>query len=135
MAKVLSRTRPTVVSLAFTLMLLSNFGSSPASAQLITMSKECRAQVAQGNEMNAARDYRRALDLFTGIAADCDTKDGKEAVQVGIASAQNGLYNYPANRCRKSCTGSQQGYEPERAFRESHRAGEIGEYGCGDRRL
>jgi len=95
MAKELSRTRPTVVSLAFTLMMLSYFGSSPASAQLITMSKECRAQVAQGNEMNAAGDYRRALDLFTGIAADCDTRDGKEAVQVGIASAQNGLYNYP----------------------------------------
>ncbi len=95
MANESSRTRPAVVSLAFTLMMLSYFGSSPASAQLITMSKECRAQVAQGNEMNAARDYRRALDLFTGIAADCDTKDGKEAVQVGIASAQNGLYNYP----------------------------------------
>ncbi len=72
MAKETSRMRPTVVSLAFTLMMLSYFVASPASAQLITMSKECRAQVAQGNEMNAAGDYRRALDLFTGIAADCD---------------------------------------------------------------
>ncbi len=83
------------VSRAAALLCLSLSFAVPASAQLITMSKECRAQVAQGNEMIAARDYRRALDLFTGIAADCDTKDGKEAVQVGIASAQNGLYNYP----------------------------------------
>jgi len=76
-------------------LLVSLLIATPASAQLITMSKVCREQVAQGNAMNDAGDHRRALELFTGIVAECDTKDGKEAVQVGIARAQNGLYNYP----------------------------------------
>jgi tetratricopeptide (TPR) repeat protein len=76
-------------------LLVSLLIATPASAQLITMSKVCREQVAQGNAMNDAGDHRRALELFSGIVAQCETKDGKEAVQVGIARAQNGLYNYP----------------------------------------
>jgi tetratricopeptide (TPR) repeat protein len=65
-----------------------------AGAQLITMSKECRESVASGNSMNADGNHQGALDLFTSIAEECDTKDGREAVQVGLASAYNGLGRY-----------------------------------------
>lgn len=67
---------------------------SPAHAQLITMSKECREAVASGDAMNAAGNYQEALNLFTGIVEECDTKDGSEAVQVGLAKAHNGLGQY-----------------------------------------
>ena len=85
--------RHRLLGLAVAVLLCFGFAVT-AHAQLITMSKECRAQVAQGNALNEAGDYRRALDLFTGIAAECKTKDGKEAVQIGIARSQNGLYNH-----------------------------------------
>lgn len=65
-----------------------------AAAQLITMSKDCRAQVDAANASNAAGDYGAALDLLQEIADDCDTKDGVEAVQVGTARALNGLRRF-----------------------------------------
>ena len=68
--------------------------SSPVAAQLITMSKECRESVATGDAMNAAGNYQEALNLFTSIVDECDTKDGSEAVQVGLAMAHNGLGQY-----------------------------------------
>ena len=68
--------------------------SSPAGAQLITMSGECRESVATGDALNADGNYQGALDIFTSIAEECDTKDGREAVQVGLATAHNGLGQY-----------------------------------------
>ncbi len=68
--------------------------SSPVAAQLITMSKECRESVATGDAMNAAGNHQEALNLFTSIVDECDTKDGSEAVQVGLAMAHNGLGQY-----------------------------------------
>lgn len=65
-----------------------------AKGQLITMSKECRTQVAAADASNASGDYGAALDLFQKIAADCDTGDGVEAIQVGMAQALNGLRRY-----------------------------------------
>jgi tetratricopeptide (TPR) repeat protein len=70
------------------------FAPSPADAQLITMSTECRESVASGDAMSAAGNHQEALDLFTSIAEECDTKDGREAVQVGLAKAHNGLGQY-----------------------------------------
>lgn len=64
------------------------------TAQLITMSGDCRAQVAAASAHNAAGEYSAALDIYQQIAADCDTKDGIEAVQVGMAGALNGLRRY-----------------------------------------
>ena len=68
--------------------------ASTADAQLITMSSECRESVASGDSMNASGDYQGALNLFTGIVEECDTKDGREAVQAGLAKAHNGLGQY-----------------------------------------
>ena len=68
--------------------------AAPADAQLITMSKECREAVASGDAMNVGGDHQGALDLFTSISEECDTKDGREAVQVGLATAHNGLAQY-----------------------------------------
>lgn len=70
------------------------FAPSPAYAQLITMSEECRESVASGDAMNAAGNHQDALNLFTSIAEECDTKDGSEVVQVGLAQAHNGLGQY-----------------------------------------
>jgi tetratricopeptide (TPR) repeat protein len=70
------------------------FTPSRADAQLITMSSECRESVASGDAMNAAGNHQDALNLFTSIAEECDTKDGREAVQVGLAQAHNGLGQY-----------------------------------------
>ncbi len=60
-------------------------------AQLITMSKECRAQVDAANAHNSAGEFSQALGTFEQIASDCDSKDGVEAVQVGMAHSLNGL--------------------------------------------
>jgi tetratricopeptide (TPR) repeat protein len=84
----MSRTMPLLVLLIGTVL------GSAAQAQLITMSKECRASVASGDALNANQEYSRARELFAGIAADCDSKDGVDAIQVGLAHAQNGLRNY-----------------------------------------
>jgi tetratricopeptide (TPR) repeat protein len=67
------------------------FNPATAGAQLFTMSEECRESVASGNAMNAAGSHQDALNLFAGIAEDCDTRDGREAVQIGLAAAYNGL--------------------------------------------
>lgn len=67
---------------------------SVAQAQLITMSKDCRDSVASAQALNANQEYSKARELFASIAADCDSKDGVEAVQVGLAHAENGLRNY-----------------------------------------
>jgi tetratricopeptide (TPR) repeat protein len=59
-------------------------------AQTFTMGKECRASVEAANQMNDAGQYTEALAAFDAIVKKCDTKDGKEAVQVGRARALNG---------------------------------------------
>jgi tetratricopeptide (TPR) repeat protein len=63
----------------------------PASAQTFTMNKDCRAAVAAGDQLNDTKQYAEALAAFDAIVEQCDTKDGKEAVQVGRARALNGL--------------------------------------------
>jgi tetratricopeptide (TPR) repeat protein len=68
--------------------------TSTANAQLITMSSECRESLASGDAMNASGDHQGALSLFTSLVEDCDSKDGTEAVQVGLATAYNGLGQY-----------------------------------------
>jgi tetratricopeptide (TPR) repeat protein len=80
--------------LLFTIAIATAFAPSMAGAQLITMSKECRESVAGGNSMNADGNHQGALDLFSGIVEECDTRDGREAVQVGLATAYNGLGQY-----------------------------------------
>ncbi len=65
-----------------------------AAAQLITMSKECRAQVDAANAHNSADEFSQALEIFQQIAGDCDSKDGVEAIQVGMAHSFNGLRRY-----------------------------------------
>ncbi len=65
--------------------------AAPAMAQTFTMNKECRAQVAAANALNDTRQYDQALGSFDAIVESCDTKDGKEQVQVGRAHALNGL--------------------------------------------
>lgn len=64
---------------------------SGAEAQLRTMGKECRAQVAAANQMNETGDYAGALAAFDAIAGKCKTKDGREAIQLGRAHALNHL--------------------------------------------
>lgn len=68
--------------------------TSNASAQLITMSKECRASIDEANALLDSREFGSALNVYTGLVEECDTKDGTEAVQVGIARAHNGLQEY-----------------------------------------
>ena len=68
--------------------------SGLAQAQTFTMGKECRAQVAAANQMNDDGSYSDALAAFDAIVKKCDTKDGKEAVQVGRAHALNGMGQY-----------------------------------------
>jgi tetratricopeptide (TPR) repeat protein len=67
---------------------------SNANAQLITMSKECRASIDEANALLDSREFGSALTLYTGLVEECDTKDGTEAVQVGLARAHNGLQEY-----------------------------------------
>jgi tetratricopeptide (TPR) repeat protein len=62
-----------------------------AQAQTRTMGKECRAQVDAANQMNDGGQYAEALAAFDAIVDKCDTKDGKETVQVGRAHALNQL--------------------------------------------
>ncbi len=65
-----------------------------AHAQTFTMGKDCKAQVAAGNDQNDAGNYTEALATFDAIVKKCDTKDGKETVQVGRAHALNGMGQY-----------------------------------------
>lgn len=62
-----------------------------AGAQIRTMGKECRAQVAAGNALNDSGDYAQALATFDPLVEKCTTKDGREAVGVGRAHALNRL--------------------------------------------
>ncbi len=64
---------------------------SGAEAQLRTMGKECRAQVAAADQMNAAGDFAAALAAFDAIVGKCKTKDAREAAQLGRAHALNRL--------------------------------------------
>jgi tetratricopeptide (TPR) repeat protein len=73
------------------LTLIAAFAATPAWAQTFTMNKECRAAVAAANGLNDAKQYAESLSAFDAIVDQCDTKDGKEAVQVGRARALNGL--------------------------------------------
>jgi tetratricopeptide (TPR) repeat protein len=68
--------------------------ASIANAQLITMSKECRASIDEASALLDSGEYGAALNQYTGLVEDCDTKDGTEAVQVGLARAHNGLQEY-----------------------------------------
>ena len=78
-----------VTSLALGLAVTLTAG--PVMAQTFTMNKECRAQVAAANALNDGRQYDQALASFDAIVDSCDTKDGKEQIQVGRAHALNGL--------------------------------------------
>jgi tetratricopeptide (TPR) repeat protein len=84
--------------------------SGVVQAQLITMSKDCRAQVASGDSMNDGGDFQSAVNLFSSIAEDCDTQDGKVAVRVGLARAYNGLgqYNDAITYADKALNASEQ---------------------------
>ncbi len=62
-----------------------------AEAQTFTMNKDCRAKVAEGNQLNDANNFAAALSVFDALVEACKTRDGKEAVQVGRARALNGL--------------------------------------------
>jgi tetratricopeptide (TPR) repeat protein len=85
----LSRLLPGLPALVISLTLAPS-----AMAQLITMSKDCRAQVEAAETHNAAGEYSQALDIFQAIVSDCDSKDAVERVQVGMAHAQNGMRRY-----------------------------------------
>jgi len=76
-------------------MAVAVLATGTADAQLITMSKDCRAQVDAANQTNDAGSYADALAAFDAIVDDCDTKDGTEAIQVGRAHALNGLGRHP----------------------------------------
>lgn len=82
----LKQGRVLLVSVAFIAMTVTG-----AQAQLHTMGSECRAQVDAANQMNDDGNYTEALAAFDAIVDKCDTKDGKEAVQVGRAHALNQL--------------------------------------------
>ena len=79
--------RSNITALAMALLTLSGY----AHAQTFTMNKACRAQVAEGDQLNDIKDYAGALTSFDALVPECTTKDGKEAVQVGRARALNGL--------------------------------------------
>ena len=82
------RSKTTGTALLLTACLLA--AGAVAQAQTFTMGKECRASVEAANQMNDAGQYAEALAAFDAIVKKCDTKDGKEAVQVGRARAFNG---------------------------------------------
>jgi len=86
-------TGPGLATILIAALCLFCFGGL-AQAQTFTMGKECQAQVAAANEMNDNGDYAGALAAFDAIVKKCDTKDGKEAVQVGRAHALNGMGMY-----------------------------------------
>ena len=73
------------------LVLAGTLATAPSVAQTFTMNKECRADVAAANQLNDTKQYAEALAAFDTIVDKCDTKDGKEAVQVGRARSLNGL--------------------------------------------
>ncbi len=66
----------------------------PARAQTFTMNEECRAGVAAASALNAGGDHAGALNAFDALVDECDTRDGKEQIQAGRASALNGLGRY-----------------------------------------
>jgi tetratricopeptide (TPR) repeat protein len=68
--------------------------SGSVQAALFTMSKECREQVAAGNDMNQRDDAGSALELFTRLAGECKTSDAVEAIQVGLAHAHNDMAQF-----------------------------------------
>jgi len=68
--------------------------AQPAPAQLLTMDEACRTGVAEGNAFNSAGNFGAAVDVFDALVEECSTRDGVEAVHVGIARAQNGLGNH-----------------------------------------
>ena len=46
-------------------------------AQIRTMGKQCREQVAAGNAFNDRRSYTQALATFDSLVDKCKTKDGE----------------------------------------------------------
>jgi len=84
--------RSVVTALVVSFLLIGFAGA--AHGQTFTMKKGCREQVAAADQMNDAGDFTAALAAFDGIVKKCDTKDGKEAVQVGRAHALNGQGQY-----------------------------------------
>jgi hypothetical protein len=83
------RTAVNAAALALTAFLIAATGT--VQAPTFTMGKECRAQVDAANQTNDAGQYAEALAAFDAIVKKCDTKDGKEAVQVGRAHSLNHL--------------------------------------------
>lgn len=89
----ISTAQPALRAAISLLLFMLAIGES-AEAQLFTMNEECRNSVAEAEGLAASGDYSRALDLYSSLVEECDSRDGVEAVQVGIARAQNGLRNY-----------------------------------------
>ena len=48
----------------------------------------------QAEQLSENGDCRQALDVYTGLVKGCDTRDGIEAIQTGIARAHNETGNY-----------------------------------------
>lgn len=65
-----------------------------AQSQTFTMSRKCRDQIAQANQMNAEKHYDSALAVFAASQKGCSTKDAKEAIWTGKARSMNGLKQY-----------------------------------------
>ena len=65
--------------------------AAAAEAQLITMSKECRSQLAGAESMRQAGNFRGAIDTLEGMTERCDTRDAREQIPVEKARAYNGL--------------------------------------------
>lgn len=76
------------------LVFLTPLPMSTATAQLFTMNEECRNGVAQAEQLAENGDYRQALDVYAGLVEGCDTRDGVETIQTGIAHAHNETGNY-----------------------------------------
>ena len=88
--------------------------SSVVQAQTITMGKECQANVSHGNQLNDEGNYTEALATFDAIVEKCDTKDGKEAVQVGRAHALNGMGQY--NEAIAAADAAQEAYPKQESL-------------------
>ncbi len=65
--------------------------AAPAHAQLFTMNEACREQVAAAQALSDAGQHADALAAFNALVTECDTRDGRETVQIGRAHALNGM--------------------------------------------
>jgi tetratricopeptide (TPR) repeat protein len=65
--------------------------ATTARAQLITMSKECRADLSNATVMREAGNFGGAIELLDEMGERCDTRDAREQIPVEQARAYNGL--------------------------------------------